>query len=93
MAHKVAEFGEFKDSVTVECEDGVVFHIEKEQFLLIEAIAKKICKEEFDVREKEHKGRIRGTDIRHDQNGKGKSDTDNKNGVHQVDSENGDGPS
>ena len=85
MAHKVAEFGEFKDCVTVECENGAVFHIEKEKFLLIEAIARKICKEEFDGRGNEK--RLQSTGTRHDKTGEGKPNTDNENGVHKVDSE------
>ena len=89
MAHKVTEFGEFKGKVTVEHEDGTVFHIEKEQFLLIEAIAKKICKEEFDGREKELERRIRKICSGNAGDGGRKQRPAGKSGVRKVGSENG----
>jgi len=89
MAHKVADFGEFKDKVTVEHEDGTVFHIEKEKFLLIETIAKKVFTEAYDGRRKEREGRIQAICSGNTATGKREPNSNRKSGVRKVDSEDG----
>ena len=68
------------DKVTVEHEDGSTFHVEKEEYMRIGAIVKKVL-EERDA------GEIQATGGGHAETRNGESGQTDEDRVHQVDSE------